>query len=73
MREDWNSRAREDAGYYVAFGRRDQDDAGFFATATEVINSLEWELRRVPALGRRRPSHFFSLSISSACWMRAAA
>ena len=28
MREDWNSRAREDAGYYVAFGRRDQDEAG---------------------------------------------
>ncbi len=48
MREDWNARAREDAGYYVAFGRRDQDEAGFFATATEVINSLESELRRVP-------------------------
>ena len=24
MRDDWNARAREDAGYYVAFGRRDQ-------------------------------------------------
>ena len=48
MREDWNARAREDAGYYVAFGRRDSDDAEFFATATEVINGLEWELRRVP-------------------------
>jgi ubiquinone/menaquinone biosynthesis C-methylase UbiE len=48
MREDWNARAREDAGYYVAFGRRDQDDAGFFATATAVINGLEAELRRVP-------------------------
>ncbi len=48
MREDWNARAREDAGYYVAFGRRDQDEAGFFATATEVINGLEAELRRVP-------------------------
>jgi cyclopropane fatty-acyl-phospholipid synthase-like methyltransferase len=47
MRKDWNERAREDAGYYVAFGRREQDDAGFFATATEVINGLEWELRRV--------------------------
>ena len=35
MREDWNARAREDAGYYVAFGRRDSDDAEFFATATE--------------------------------------
>jgi SAM-dependent methyltransferase len=52
MREDWNARAREDAGYYVAFGRRDQDDAGFFATATAVINGLEAELRRVP-IGER--------------------
>ncbi len=52
MREDWNARAREDAGYYVAFGRRDQDDSGFFATATEVINALEGELRRVPIAER---------------------
>jgi SAM-dependent methyltransferase len=52
MREDWNARAREDAGYYVAFGRRDQDDSGFFATATEVINGLEAELRRIP-IGER--------------------
>jgi SAM-dependent methyltransferase len=52
MREDWNARAREDAGYYVAFGRRDSDEAEFFATATEVINGLEWELRRAPAQER---------------------
>jgi len=52
MRDDWNARAREDAGYYVAFGRRDQDEAGFFATATEIINGLEWELRRVPLAQR---------------------
>ena len=52
MREDWNARAREDAGYYVAFGRRESDDAAFFATATEVINRLEWELRRVPLAER---------------------
>src|SRR5712691_11132287 len=52
MRRDWNARAREDAGYYVAFGRRDQDDAGFFATGAEVIKGLEWELRRVPAAQR---------------------
>ena len=49
MREDWNSRAREDAGYYVAFGRREQSDAEFFATATNIINEIEAELRRVPA------------------------
>lgn len=48
MREEWNARAREDAGYYVAFGRRDSDEAEFFSTATEVINGLEWELRRAP-------------------------
>src|ERR1700735_3696822 len=48
MRDDWNARAREDAGYYVAFGRRDQDDAEFYATATEMVGSLESELRRVP-------------------------
>ena len=26
MRVDWNERAGEDAYYYVAFGRREQDD-----------------------------------------------
>jgi SAM-dependent methyltransferase len=52
MRDDWNARAREDAGYFVAFGRRDSDDAQFFATATEVINRLEWVLSRVPLAER---------------------
>lgn len=48
MRDDWNARAREDASYYVGFGGRQQSDADFLATATEVINILESELRRVP-------------------------
>lgn len=52
MRDDWNARAREDAGYYVAFGRRDQDDAEFYSTATEMVSSLESELRRVPLAQR---------------------
>ena len=52
MRDEWNARAREDAGYYVAFGRRDQDDAEFYATATEMVTSLESELRRVPLAER---------------------
>jgi SAM-dependent methyltransferase len=52
MRDDWNARAREDAGYFVAFGRRDSDDAQFFKTATEVINRLEWVLSRVPLAER---------------------
>jgi SAM-dependent methyltransferase len=46
MRDDWNERAREDAPYFVAFGRRQQSDVEFFATATDVINDLERELRR---------------------------
>lgn len=49
MREDWNARAREDANYYVAFGRREQEDAEFQATAAEVVHGLEWEMRRLPA------------------------
>jgi len=52
MRDDWNARAREDAAFYVACGRRDQSDADFFATATEVINGLELELQRVPPTQR---------------------
>lgn len=60
MREDWNARAKEDASYYVAFGRRNQSDEEFFATATETIKDLEGELRRVPA--RLRP-HWKALEI----------
>jgi SAM-dependent methyltransferase len=48
MRADWNERAREDANYYVAFGRRDQDDNEFLSTATDVIRDLEGELKRLP-------------------------
>jgi SAM-dependent methyltransferase len=57
MRADWNERAREDANYYVAFGRRDQDDTEFLSTATDVIRDLEGELRRyspeIPSSSRR--------------------
>ena len=47
MRADWNQRAGEDAYYYVAFGRREQDDEEFFATAAEIVKGLEWDLKRV--------------------------
>ena len=46
MRADWNKRAGEDANYYVAFGRRDQDEDEFFATAEPVIRGLELDLHR---------------------------
>ncbi len=54
MQRDWNERAREDAHFYVAFGRKDQDPEEFFATASEVVKGLEHELRRFPARANRR-------------------
>ncbi len=55
MRADWNERAREDAHYYVAFGRRGQSNEEFFATASDVLRDLDRELKRgVPGKGRER-------------------
>lgn len=55
MRAEWDQRAREDAHYYVAFGRRDQDEEGFFATAADVVRGLEAELKRLrPGPARAR-------------------
>lgn len=51
MRSEWNERAREDANYYVAFGRREQDEEEFFATGADVVRALETELKR---LSRRK-------------------
>ena len=53
MRADWNKRAVEDAYYYVAFGRRGQDDREFFDSAADVIHALESELKRLPPGDRR--------------------
>src|SRR5579862_4784829 len=47
MRADWNARAGEDAYYYVAFGRREQDDEEFFSTAADVLRLLTGELKRL--------------------------
>jgi SAM-dependent methyltransferase len=47
MRADWNARAGEDAYYYVAFGRREQNDEEFFSTAGDIVKMLEWDLKRV--------------------------
>lgn len=54
MRADWNRRACEDASYYVAFGRRRQDDNEFFASASEMVAGFENELKRLPANANRR-------------------
>jgi SAM-dependent methyltransferase len=47
MRADWNRRAGEDANYYVAFGRREQDDEEFFSTGDDIAKTLELELKRL--------------------------
>jgi SAM-dependent methyltransferase len=49
MRSDWNERAVEDAYYYVAFGRREQDDEEFFSTAADVVKGLVADLGRLRA------------------------
>ena len=46
MRADWNQRAGEDANYYVAFGRRRQEEQEFYATASDVVRDLEHDLKR---------------------------
>src|SRR5260370_2121871 len=47
MRADWNERAGEDAYYYVACGRGEQDDEAFFSTGSCIVQGLEWDLKRV--------------------------
>ena len=56
MQEDWDQRAREDAHYFVAFGRRQQSMEEFLATAQEQARGFELELKRLPpaAPGSRR-------------------
>src|SRR6516225_4124601 len=46
MRADWNARAGEDANYYVAFGRRNQNEEEFFETGNEIASALALELKR---------------------------
>ena len=46
MREDWNRRAKEDAHYYVAFGRHEQDEDEFLSTAADVLRGFDRELKR---------------------------
>ena len=52
MRSDWNDRAAEDAYYFVAFGRRRQNDQEFFETADEVLAWLRHEAQRLHAAPR---------------------
>ncbi len=46
MRRDWDERARLDARFFVAFGRREQTREEFLATAREVLFAIEEAFRR---------------------------
>jgi SAM-dependent methyltransferase len=56
MRADWNRRAREDLHFYVAFGRRSQQEEEFLASAAEVTRALEPEFSRLPPASPDRRS-----------------
>ncbi len=63
MRQEWNERAREDPHYYVAFGRREQDDSEFFATAADVVRALRAELKRFRPPGQPQQRGLKALEI----------
>src|SRR5262249_17735704 len=55
MRQEWDGRARKDAHFYVAFGRRSQTEEDFLASAMEVMPALQQEFVRLPpATGAER-------------------
>ncbi len=47
MRAEWNQRAKQDAHFYVAFAKEQQDEASFRASAAETMPALEQEFRRL--------------------------
>ena len=55
MRADWNERAAEDANYYVAFGRREQEEAEFFATAGGLDPGLFEKAAAIPSIASGAP------------------
>jgi SAM-dependent methyltransferase len=61
MREDWNSRAIEDARFYVAFGRRNQTEEEFNATATDVVTRIRRDLPWLARHGSVRSRRFLEI------------
>ena len=54
MRSDWDERARLDARFFVAFGRRGQTREEFLATAGEVLHALRAEFPRLGSAAERK-------------------
>ncbi len=48
MRDDWDTRAREDARYYVAFGRLNQDDDEFATSGAEALTRIRRDYIHLP-------------------------
>ncbi len=47
MRAEWYQRAQQDAHFYVAFARQQQDEASFRASAAETMPALVQEFPRL--------------------------
>jgi SAM-dependent methyltransferase len=54
MRDAWNRMAREDARYYIAFGRRKQEDEEFAANAADVVRRIGEEFARLEPVPEAR-------------------
>lgn len=54
MRDAWNTMAREDARYYIAFGRRNQEDGEFAQTAADVVRRIGEEFARMEEAPKAR-------------------
>jgi SAM-dependent methyltransferase len=57
MRADWNQRAREDARFYIACGRRTEAEDDFAAGGTDVVRRIRRDLAWLPVsrpLAQRR-------------------
>ncbi len=48
-RDAWNNMADEDARFYIAFGRRNQDEAEFIASGADVLRRIAEEFPRLMA------------------------
>lgn len=48
MQDDWNSRAKEDARFYIACGHRDEDEESFVRHAEDVVQRVRRDMAWLP-------------------------
>jgi SAM-dependent methyltransferase len=70
MREDWNRRAREDARFYIACGRRAERTEDFAAGAIEVVRRIRRDIDWLPLSRPRRERRFLEIGCGIGRLMR---